>query len=155
MKVEQTPVTGRENKESLSPNLRALSDFYDAFNNWDMEKMTLNWAQTEEAVMDNPVGGIKRGWEEIKPVYEQIFNSPARVRVEFYDYSLHQAEDIFYVIGRERGELKTGETVIDLAIRTSRIFKLINDEWKQIHHHGSIDDAELLARYQQAVKGKQ
>ncbi|MGI8466868.1 MAG: YybH family protein [Pyrinomonadaceae bacterium] len=116
--------------------------------------MTLNRAQSEEAVMDNLVGKIKRGWEEIKPVYEQIFNSPAQVSVEFYDYSLHQAEDIFYVTGRERGELKIGETVIDLAIRTSRIFKLTGGEWKQIHHHGSIDNPELLARYQQAVKGK-
>lgn len=154
MKVEQTPVTGRENKESLSPELRALSDFYDAFNNRDIEKMTLNWAQSEEAVMDNPVGGIKRGWKEIKSVYEQIFSSPARVRVEFYDYSLHRAADIFYVVGRERGELKAGETVVGLVIRTSRIFKLTGGEWKQIHHHGSIDDAKLLARYQQAIKGK-
>lgn len=102
--------------------------------------------------MDNPVGGIKRGWEEIKSVYAQIFGSPATVKVEFYDYTLHEAGELFYVVGRERGELKTRGTRIPLQIRTSRIFRMIDGQWRQVHHHGSMDDPELLARYQQAVK---
>jgi limonene-1,2-epoxide hydrolase len=54
--------------------MRALSDFYQALNGRDMELMAQNWAQTDETVMDNPVGGIKRGWDEIKAVYAQIFS---------------------------------------------------------------------------------
>jgi hypothetical protein len=46
-------------------------------------------------------------------------------RFEFYDYSLHAAGEIFYVVGRERGEFKMGNTVLKMAIRTSRIFRLI------------------------------
>ena len=52
--------------------------------------------------MDNPLGGIKRGWDEIKAVYELIFSGPAQVSVEFYDYTLHQSQDMFYAVGRER-----------------------------------------------------
>ncbi|MBA3831696.1 MAG: nuclear transport factor 2 family protein [Chthoniobacterales bacterium] len=151
MTREHSPITGNDDKESLSKPLQALSEFYDAFNRKDLEKMARNWDQTDEVVMDNPVGGIKRGWEEIKSVYARIFNSPATVRVEFYDYTLHEAGEIFYAVGRERGELKAGETTLQLDIRTSRLFRLVDGQWRQVHHHGSMDDPELLARYQKAV----
>ncbi|MBI4384980.1 MAG: nuclear transport factor 2 family protein [Nitrospinae bacterium] len=151
MLPEQTPITGREDIKGAPPPLRALIEFYDAFNNRDMAKMSNNWARTAEISMDNPVGGIKRGWEEIGAVYELIFNGPARVYVEFYDYTLHETDRMFYAVGRERGRFSIGETAIDLAIRTTRIYKLIDGHWRQVHHHGSIDDPEALARYQSAV----
>lgn len=153
MKIEHVPVTGKEEKNELPPPMRALSEFYEALNSRDMEKMAGNWAQTDESVMDNPLGGIKRGWDEIRSVYEQLFGSRAQYYIEFHDYSVHSAGEIFYVVGRERGELRMGETVLKIAIRTSRIFRLIEDRWQQVHHHGSIDDPELLSKYQKAVRG--
>jgi ketosteroid isomerase-like protein len=153
MKIESSPVTGNEDKQSLTAPLRALSDFYTAFNNADLELMSKNWARSDEAIMDNPVGGIKRGWEDIRSVYEKIFQGPAKVQVEFYDYTLHEVDGMFYVVGRERGQLRSDRTHIDLAIRTSRIFRLIAGQWRQVHHHGSMDDPRLLATYQAAVRG--
>ena len=151
---EQTPITGREDRKGLSDPLQALVEFYDAFNSRDLGKMSKNWAQTDEIVMDNPLGGIKRGWQEIQSVYERIFKGTAKVYVEFYDYTVHEARNIFYAVGRERGEFRIGETVINLAIRTTRIYRLIDGQWRQVHHHGSIDEPELLAQYQSAVKSK-
>jgi ketosteroid isomerase-like protein len=151
MVTEQTPITGNESKQGLPEPIRALSEFYEAFNRRDLAKMANNWAQTDEIAMDNPLGGIKRGWAEIKAVYERIFNGKAKVYVEFYDYTVHQQGEIFYVVGRERGELRSGEMVVNLEIRTSRIFRSIDGRWCQVHHHGSIDEPELLARYQNAV----
>ena len=152
MRIESSPITGSEDKQTLSAHLRTLSDFYTAFNNADMELMSRNWAQTDEAIMDNPVGGIKRGWEEIRSVYEQIFSGPAKVKVEFYDYVLCDVENMFYVTGRERGHLSSGHTQLSLAIRTTRIFRLLEGQWRQVHHHGSMDDPELLIKYQAAVR---
>ncbi len=153
MKPEQTPITGQEENSSQSP-IQALNDFYDAFNSQDMEKMSKNWAQTHEIVMDNPVGGIKRGWPEIKAVYEKIFNGPAQVYVEFYDYTIHEGENMFYATGRERGDFRIGDKAIDLAIRTTRVYRLIEGKWRQTHHHGSMDKPSLLAEYQSAVTSK-
>lgn len=152
MKLEQVPVTGREEKQQLTPQMRALSDFYHALNGRDIELMSRNWSQTDEVVMDNPVGGSRCGWEEIKTVYERIFNSSGQYWFEFYDYSYHEAEDIFYVVGRERGQFRAGEEVLNMAIRTSRVFRRIDGVWRQVHHHGSIDDPDLLSRYQKAVR---
>ena len=152
MKLEQVPVTGREKKQDLSAPLKALSEFYEALNNRDIEKMARNWAQTDEAAMDNPLGGIKRGWEEIRSVYERIFSTPAQYYFEFYDYSLHEAGKIFYAVGRERGEFRMGKMVLNMAIRTTRIFRMMDGRWQQVHHHGSIEDPDLLDKYQKVVK---
>jgi len=55
-------------------------------------------------------------------------------------------------IGRERGQLGAGgSSPLDLAIRTTRIFRWTQGRWRQVHHHGSVDDRDALARYQQAV----
>ena len=153
MKIEQTPVTGQESKEWLTPPMKALSGFYQALNNRDLDSMASSWAQTDEAVMDNPVGGVKRGWDEIRAVYAQIFSRPEPFWFEFYDYSYHEVGEVFYVVGRERGEYRAREADLKMAIRTTRLFRLIEGAWKQVHHHGSIDNAELLSQYQQAVRG--
>ena len=104
--------------------------------------------------MSNPLGGVKRGWREIEEVYKRIFNGPAQVYVEYYDYSIYQTEMMFCAVGKERGYFKRGDIEIDLAIRTSRTYILIDGHWRQLHHHGSIDNPELLASYQTAVLQK-
>lgn len=64
-------------------------------------------------------------------------------RFEFYDYTLHETGDLFYVVGRERGELDVGGRPMRVAIRTSRVFQRNGDgRWRQVHHHSSIDDPE-------------
>src|SRR5205085_3615519 len=114
-----------------------------------------NWANSADAAMDNPLGGIKRGWNEIRETYGKLFASKGSYRFEFYDYTLHQAADLFYVVGRERGELDVDGRSLKLAIRTSRVFRRDGDaKWRQVHHHGSIEDPQMLANYQKAVLGK-
>jgi ketosteroid isomerase-like protein len=151
MTVNPTPITGRDRPSRLTPPLEAVFEFYQALNDRDMPRMERNWAQTDEAVMDNPVGGIRRGWSEIKAVYERIFSSSGQYWFEFYDYSYHEADQMFFVVGRERGEYRAGETALAMAIRTTRIFRRIEGAWRQVHHHGSIDDPALLGAYQRAV----
>jgi len=144
-------ITGRERLVGPNPALEKLIDFYRAFNQGDMSLMQDNWEQSSEASMSNPVGGVKRSWQEIEQVYARIFNGPAEVYVEYYDYSLHQSADMFTVVGRERGYFKLGDKQLDLAIRTSRIYRQRDGQWRQLHHHGSIDVPENLAVYQAAV----
>lgn len=150
----QEAVTGREGQGCSSSPYQALVQFYCAFNSSDMKMMSENWAQSDDIAMDNPLGGIKRGWTEIQSVYERIFNGPAEVYVEYFDYTIHETGDMFYTVGRERGYFRLGGEEITLAIRTSRIFQKIDGSWKQVHHHGSIEDPQLLRIYQAAVSGK-
>ena len=58
--------------------------------------MSRCWVTTDEASLDNPVGGIRRGRAEISGVYRTLFEGPARVQVEFFDYTLHACGDGFH-----------------------------------------------------------
>jgi ketosteroid isomerase-like protein len=151
---EPAPITGAEAQVGKGSALMALVQFYLAFNSRNLSAMQDNWLNVGEIAMDNPLGGIRRGWTEIRSVYERLFSGPARVYVEFHDYTLHETPEMFYAVGRERGDFVcTGESLA-LAIRTSRIFRRTPEGWRQVHHHGSIDDPGLLARYQRAVLGR-
>jgi ketosteroid isomerase-like protein len=152
----QKVITGREDLADLTQPIQALAQFYRAFNERDLARMADNWDTSPQVAMDNPLGGIKRGWQDIKAVYERIFNSPHKVTVEFHDYTLHVFNDVFYAVGRERGHLESHlearETRLNLNFRTSRIFRRIDAQWRQVHHHGSIEDPQLLAAYQSAFR---
>ncbi len=150
MKIEHAPITGRENPRDLPPQLQALSEFYAAFNQRDLDKMGQVWAQTDEAVIINPVG-ITRGWEEMRMAYTRLFNAPGTAQVEFYDYSIHADGQFFYAVGRERGEFRHEGTSIPLAARATNVLKSIGGRWRLVHHHASLDDGKTLAAYQQAL----
>jgi len=146
------PVTGRQALGDLDEPIQALAQFYRAFNNRDLALMADNWDNADDVAMDNPLGGIVRGWPEIRAVYERIFSGRGRVQVEFHDYTVHRHGDVFYAVGRERGTYEAADLKLELAIRTSRVFRRVNNRWRQAHHHGSIDDPRLLDTYRRAVR---
>jgi ketosteroid isomerase-like protein len=146
------PITGNEELGDLSRPQQALAQFYRAFNSRDLKMIDDNFAHSNEVAIDNPLGGIRRGADEPHKMYEGVFKSPANVHVVFWDYTIHRAGDVFWAVGRERGTYIDGGVEKTLNIRTSRIFQLIDGRWRQMHHHGSIEDANLLADYQNAVR---
>lgn len=153
MTPNPTAINGQESIDDPSSPQAALVDFYAAFNGRDYDRMQANWLQSATASMSNPLGGIKRGWAEISAVYKKIFHGPATVYVEFYDYTLHAGADLFLAVGRERGTLQNRHETLQLAIRTTRIYTLDRGRWRQLHHHGSMDQPERLAHYQTALLG--
>lgn len=148
----QEPVTGREQLADPAQPQYALAEFYRALNGRDLSLMEQNWESSSEAAMDNPLGGIKRGWREIRQTYEALFNASWAYSFEFWDYTRHRSTDVFWVVGRERGRLSKEGEALDLAIRTTRLFRWSGGRWRQVHHHGSIEDPQMLARYLSAVR---
>lgn len=132
----------------------ALIAFYRAFNTGDLAALERNWMPGDAPSMNNPIGGIRRGWPSIREGYERLFGGPADVRVEFFDIVRHGGDDWRMFAGRERGECATPETRLALRIRTTRWFMRHEGEWRQLHHHGSIEEPRLLADYQRAIFGK-
>jgi ketosteroid isomerase-like protein len=151
IQVIEKPITGRAAVADESEPVAALAQFYRAVNGRDLGLMTENWHHAEDVAMDNPLGGLMRGWPAIRAVYQRIFRAPLRVEVEFHDYTLHRAGDVFYAVGRERGTCAAGDGTLKLAMRTTRVFRRFDEVWRQVHHHGSIDDPQLLGAYQRAV----
>lgn len=144
------------NKHSIDGARALLESFYYAFNHRKMDVLSQVWANDALIQLNNPLGGILLGYEPIATLYQSIFTGPASVWVELSDIIEYQSNDMMVFAGREHGEFTKGEISVPLSIRTSRIIQWLGSDvgWKQTHHHGSIDDPELLAKYQQAVRGK-
>ena len=142
------PITGYEDLRDLTHPRHALTQFYRAFNTRDIVLMRQNWSPSEDISMNDPLGGIKRTWPEIRSVYDRFFTGPAQITLEFFNYSLHVSGEVFYAVGRERGRFEGPANIFDLTFRTTRVFRFLDHKWRQVHHHGSIDDAALLDRYQ-------
>lgn len=145
--------------EAREPTLEgaraALETFYFAFNQRSLEAFEAVWAEGPLISLNNPLGGIMRGIDDIRALYQRIFSGPARVWVEFHDVVEYAGKDTVLFAGRERGEFTRDKHTVPLAIRTSRVFQYFGGQpgWRQVHHHGSIDDPEALAQYQSAVRG--
>lgn len=145
--------------EAREPTLEgaraALECFYFAFNQRSLDALEAVWAQGPLISLNNPLGGIMRGLDDIRALYQRIFDGPAQVWVEFYDVVEYVGQDTVVFAGRERGEFTLADRAVPLAIRTTRVFQYFGGQlgWRQVHHHGSIDDSEALARYQRAVRG--
>lgn len=134
----------------------ALECFYYAFNQRSLAVFDAIWAEDDQIQLNNPLGGIMRGHRPIRDLYERIFSGPAEVWVEFYDFVTYLSENMAIFAGRERGEFTLNGRTVPLAIRTTRVFQYVGPAvgWRQVHHHGSIDDPEALRVYQAAVAGE-
>jgi len=133
-----------------------IESYYFAFNNKDLEVFGKVWANHQLIQLNNPLGGILRGYEAIAALYEQVFMGATSVWVELSDIVEFQTEAMIVFAGRESGEFTKNNRTLPLSIRTSRVVQWFGPEigWKQVHHHGSIDDSHLLNVYQQAVRGE-
>lgn len=158
---EDTVVRGERNRlaEADQPTLEGaravLETFYYALNERAIGPFRQIWLDSPLIQLNNPLGEIMRGAEPIGALYGRIFEGPVRVQVEFYDFVTYSTSEMVVFAGRERGTYERDGNSSPLDIRTTRIFLYAPDQkgWRQVHHHGSIDSAEQLLRYQQAVLG--
>jgi hypothetical protein len=146
--IDQTKV------KNLAGAIACLETFYYSFNNKDLNTFKKVWLNHDLIQLNNPLGGIMRGITPIVDLYDKIFNGQATVWVELGDIVFYQSKDMVTFAGRETGEFNINGQTIELQIRTTRFlgYSEVEKQWFQIHHHGSIDNVDLLDRYQKAVK---
>jgi ketosteroid isomerase-like protein len=148
-----TEVTGREARSGNGDAFDALIEFYGAFNARDLDGLASNWEEGDAPNMDNPMGGIRRGWKSIREGYVKLFGGPAIVQVTFHDFTCQGGDDWRLFVGREIGTCTTPDRQMDVRFRTSRWFTRRSGKWRQLHHHGSIEEAGMLAAYQKTILG--
>ena len=159
IKLDQRFGKTAQNKLHLAKNktaegaLACLETFYYAFNNKDIKTFKSIWLKNDLIQLNNPLGGIIYGIDKIVELYNNIFNGESDVWVEFHDIIAFEGPDMITFAGRESGEFTKDNKFLALEIRTTRILQYSpsDEQWYLIHHHGSIDDAELLKTYQKAV----
>jgi ketosteroid isomerase-like protein len=131
----------------------ALETFYYPLNNQDAATLEAVWAGDPSVLLYNPLGGNVRGRGAIGDLYQKVFDSGRGVQVSFVDVVEHVGPGHALFVGRETGSYSGVDGAqVPLHIRTSRYFRR-DGEWRQHHHHGSIDDPDALAAYVLAVGG--
>jgi hypothetical protein len=153
MDAHITEVDGHETKRGDGSPVDALIEFYRAFNAGDLLGLETVWLGGSDPSMDNPIGGIRRGWEQIAEGYSKLFKGQAKVHVTFHDFSSQGGGDWHLFVGRERGACRTARETLDVAFRTTRWFVRKDGVWRQLHHHGSVEDPKMLADYQRLIFG--
>lgn len=154
MAEHPSEITGAEAKTGDGSALDALIEFYRAFNAGDIAGLAAIWEDGDAPSMDNPIGGIRRGWDAIREGYLKLFAGSAKVQVTFHDFTSQGGSDWHLFVGREKGVCTTADASLDLRFRTTRWFIRTNGLWRQLHHHGSIEEPALLADYQRMIFGE-
>ena len=60
----QDAITGAEELGDLSQPTQVLAQFYRGFNTRDLNLIDANFAPTDDVLIDNPIGGIRRGRDQ-------------------------------------------------------------------------------------------
>jgi hypothetical protein len=113
-------ISGRETPAGDGSALDTLIDFYWSFNASDLRALAANWAEGEAPSMDNPIGGIRRGWPAIREGYAKLFGGPAMVRVAFHDFVAQGDNDYQLFEGREKGFRETPAVRLELSSATAK-----------------------------------
>lgn len=149
-------LTGAAADHSLEGARAALETFYHALNRRDLDVLGRVWGSDPLLQIANPVGGVIQGPDAIVSLYRRIFDGGLDLRIEFGEVVEYAGGDHVVFVGRETGSYREGSGErVPIRIRTTRYLRYdaAGGGWRLQHHHGSIDDAAALARYQAAVAG--
>jgi hypothetical protein len=149
----QDAITGAEELGDVSQPTKALAKLYRGFKTRDLNLIDANVAPTDDVVIDDLVGGIRRGRDQPHLMYERIFKSPADLHVECWDYTINQVQDVFLAIGRERGTYFCGERRHDVSIRTTRVCRRYAGQHAHATAWGEGDPSRLLALFADDARG--
>ena len=107
--------------------------FYDAHEARDLAAMAAVWEHGDDVVCIHPGWPILRGWRDVEHSWRQIFEGPGRNQFVLTN------DDI--VVDGAFAIVTLDENLIDArgtgTIAATNIFRLGDDGWKMLSHHGS------------------
>ncbi|WP_254271562.1 YybH family protein [Haloarcula marina] len=134
--------------------VREASDrFYDALEqmaNGDPEPMSSVWAHDDNVTTMHPIGGREIGWEEVRGPWSAVAEMSSDGEVTRADQFIRVFEDTAYEIATEKVSMTFAGEPVSLEVRATNVYRLVDDEWKIIHHHTDVDD-EFVALLEQSA----
>lgn len=116
----------------------AADRFYAALNvlfAGDAGPMLEVWSHAEDITYMGPTGGLKVGWDNIRPGWEAVAAMKLGGKVGPKDMQIAAGTDLAVVSNFEVGEnVVDGKTQV-VTIRATNVFRLENGQWKMIGHH--------------------
>ena len=134
--------------------VRQASDrFYAALNrmlNGDAGPLSEVWSHESDVTTLHPIGGRQVGWEQVRPIWEQVAHICSGGQVRLDDQLLRTGGDLAYEVGTERGQATMAGQTITVDQRVTNVYRREAGGWKVVHHHTDIAPQmqELASRLQ-------
>jgi ketosteroid isomerase-like protein len=134
--------------------VRQASDrFYAALNrmlNGDAGPLSEVWSHESDVTTLHPIGGRQVGWEQVRPIWEQVAHICSGGQVRLDDQLLRTGGDLAYEVGTERGQATMAGQTITVDQRVTNVYRREAGGWKVVHHHTDISPQmqELASRLQ-------
>ncbi|HEY9663378.1 MAG TPA: nuclear transport factor 2 family protein [Allocoleopsis sp.] len=111
--------------------------FYRAFQQKDLQAMSLLWVQSSNAICVHPGRPALQGWEQIRLIWEQIFRTPDPLPLENDVIAVEVNGNMAYVIQAEKMVQQIqGRPMTAQSIATN-IFERVTTTWLLVHRHSS------------------
>ena len=107
--------------------------FYAAHEARDLGAMRDVWGHGDDTVCVHPGWPILRGWDQIEASWRRIFDGPGRNQFILTNESIEVGDGMAWVT-LEENLVDRGDTQ---AIAATNVFRLTQDGWKLVAHHGS------------------
>ncbi len=134
---------GGEHSTEAEKGLRAANDqFYAALNamfTGDLAPMNAIWAHQEEITDMGPFGGRLTGWTQVGEEFKREAAMKIGGHVGYKDLVVQVGGDMGYTVCIEQGEnMSTDGKPVMVSHRATNVFRLINGQWKMVHHHTDL-----------------
>jgi ketosteroid isomerase-like protein len=111
---------------------------WDAFAIGDPAPIKALYARSEDVLLANPYGGVKRGWTAVSEALglaSSNFRDGERVRFE--EVSRYSSADLVALFELEHWKTKVGDRneLAPLDLRVTTTFRLDGGEWKIVSRH--------------------
>lgn len=117
--------------------LEANLAFYRAFQTKDMEAMSEIWSKGINTLCIHPGRKILKGWEEIRPSWQQIFTVTTTLEIEIQITASDSIGNLAYIVLIEKViQTSSGRKNQSLSNATN-LFENMGGKWYLINHHGS------------------
>jgi ketosteroid isomerase-like protein len=115
----------------------ANAAFYRAFEKKDMAAMAAVWSQGTGSLCVHPGRSPLKGWNTIRPSWEQIFKNTAYLEIDIDLIATELSGNLAYVVLTENLlQVVQGQRVKAQSLATN-LFERMGENWLLIHHHGS------------------
>jgi ketosteroid isomerase-like protein len=113
--------------------------FYRALEDADPDEMTAVWLPEDWVKCVHPGWDLIVGWEKVRESWERIFAGGTGMRVAASEVEIRIEGDLAFVSCYEDLAIFLDSTSAPVSARivATNLFKLVNGEWRMIHHHAS------------------
>ena len=125
-------------QERIAEVTRTNEAFYKAFESLDVAAMDTIWAQQEYVTCIHPGWSIRVGWPSVRDSWVVIFNNTFSMEFQLTELQVQVAADVAWVICTENIASRVGESTQSSRVVATNLYERIGDDWKIIHHHGSL-----------------